>query len=83
MALEVANKVIKYLSRDLSWHALEDVKRELSIRGEEVRVLEEAIEFLAEFGLIEYDRGAARVRISRSIHNLLRRRGRRRPALLH
>jgi hypothetical protein len=76
MAVEIADKIIKYLSGDLNWRTLEDVKKELGITNRENRIFEETVEFLAKFHLIEYDRHAAKVRISRSIHNLMGKRRR-------
>jgi len=78
MAIKIADKIIKYLSGDLNWHTLENVKKGIEIRKGEKWIFEDAVEFLAEFNLIEYDRNIAKVRISRSIYNLMRKRRRQR-----
>jgi len=76
MTTEIVDKIVKYLSGDLNWHTLDEVKKGLAIRNEETCLFEEAVEFLAKFNLIEHNRNAAKVRISRCIHNLVRKRRR-------
>jgi hypothetical protein len=74
IALEVANRIVKYLSKNLNWYTLEDIKKKLDIKDEEKQIFEEVVEFLIKFNLIEYDRNTAKVRISRNIYNLMMRR---------